>query len=333
MKNPKPKLRSYLKERFQHPFKSLYDLIYTDDSGNLYQESFNPQAAIINIAAVLLISTSVIFLNCTILYIVLTLIFLYILRYLRYFYAKFTILDENNKPVEECKAYTFRQKLMLATEVVLMLLITIGSCYLFNTSAYARKINGNDFNIGETFLKPTNQYIESFEQAYKESKKFSEADVPSAFLTHYGTQVHSEGKDYYFVFTNFHPSLFIKRSNEFEILLVWTNQRLYKGCLSFCRLDYQSPYSEFKPLELPITEIHSQKVIEILYDNTDLANEKVEYYYIGTHFLTDLPKLSAPGGDTLAVQILIGDELQYYTVNIAEGTAVLEKTAKLEYGE
>ncbi len=142
--------------------------------------------------------------------------------------------------------------------------------------------------------------------------------------------IHSEGKDYYFVFTNFHPSLFIKRSNEYKILRVWTKQRLYKGCLLFCRLEFDPLYSDFKPLVAPVSEVDTQKVIKILRDNSDLNEEIVEYYYTGTHFLTDLPELSHPGGDTWAVQILTGDQVQFYTVNVSEGTAVLEKTIQIE---
>ncbi len=187
----KPKLRLYLKARFQHPFKSLRDLIYTDDSGNRYQEYFSPQAAIINVAAVLLAVISVIFLNCTIWYVLLMVIVLYVLRYLRYFYANFSVTDENNNPVGERKAYSHSKKLLFTTEVIFVLLVAIGAYYLFSTSLYARVVLYNKIDIGETYLHLTDQEIESFEQAYKESIKFAKANVPSAYLTDYGIQIHT----------------------------------------------------------------------------------------------------------------------------------------------
>lgn len=336
MRKPKPSLSIYLKTRFKHPLKLSYDLIYSDDLGNRYEENFNAHTAIINLTAIGLSLVTLIRLNCTIWYFLLWVLIFFVLRYLRYLWADFSMLDENNKPSEKTETMSIWQRIFLVLEVISMISIVTGVTILSNASPYARAANylsqpiiDREIETGKTYKHEIDQKADSLLQAYEASLDLAKTGSPNAVITDYRVALLPEGTVYLFIFKNESPSAFLKLTDEFEICRVSTNL-VYEDFLSYSYLKYDSAFAHFNPVDPPATEIDTQKIINILWTNAGFNQEDVEGIYIGTHFFTDLPELSDPGGNTWAVQVEIDDKLFYYTVDLAEGTAVLEKTAKTE---
>ena len=328
MRRPKPRFRVFLKTRFKHPLTLPYDLTYINEAGDQFQENFSAHTAIFYIMAAALIFISFVYLNTTIWYFLLWALVLFIFSYLRYFWAEFYLLNENNEPIESENKRSGWWKALIALELVLMIGLPI--------VVYTASIDSPYFKVwypiedGETYHRPADHKIEDFWQAYDAAINFVEQNAPSAVITQYGTVVYPDGEEsYYFTFKNQTPSAFIRRTFEFHVLLIYYSRDFHYG--SYCsNWGYDSLYSAFKPIDPPATEIDTQKIIDILYVNTGLNKEDAEYFYISTHFFTDLPELSNPGGDNWAVQVVIADTRYYYTVNLTEGTAVLEKTEPIE---
>lgn len=225
MKRLKPKLSVYLKTRFKHPLKPSYDLIYVDDSGSRYEENFSVHTAIINLTATGLSFVTLIRLNCTIWYFLSCIFVFLILRYLRYLWADFSVLDEDNKPTEKTETMSIWQRVFLVLEVISMITIVTGVTILSNASPYARATNylsqpiiECEIEIGKTDKHAIDQKADSLVQAYAASLDFAKQGAPNAVITDYCAAVLPEGTVYLFVFKNKSPSIFLKLTHDTKFL-------------------------------------------------------------------------------------------------------------------
>lgn len=204
MRKPKPKLSTYLKTRFKHPLKLSYNLIYIDDLGNRYHEDFSAHTAIINLTAAGLSLVTLIRLNCTLWYLLSCIFVLFILKYLRYFWADFRMLDDNNKPTDTIDTMSIWQRIFFAIEVLLMISIVIGVTIISNASPYARvdnyllnTINDSELEIGETYKYSIEQKPDSLLKAYEASAEFAQTRAWNGIITHYGAAVFPKGTIYF----------------------------------------------------------------------------------------------------------------------------------------
>ena len=332
MRKPKPGFRMYLKTRFKRPLKLplplSYDLIYTNEAGDRFKERFSFHTAIFYITVAALVFISLIYLNATIWYYILWIFVLFIFSYLRYFWEEFDLLNENDQPNRiDHKRPGWRKAL-----IVLELLFMVGLPFIVYTAAvdspYAR--SKHYIEEGDARVDLLDYHIEHLWQAYDAATDFVEQNAPGSIITEYGIAMYSDGeKIYTLTFRNQTPSIFIRRTYEYDVYRMESSPDYYSG-LIWSYWNYDSPYSRFKPIDPPTTEIDTQRIMNILWTNTDLKQKDIEGLYIGTHFFTDLPNLSDPGGDTWAVQVATADTFYYYTVSLTEGTTVLEKTKPIE---
>ena len=331
MRKPKPGFRMYLKARLKNPLTLLlplsYELTYTSKTGDRFKERFSVHTAIFYIAVGALLYISYMYLNTTIWYFILWAVVLIIFSYIRYFWEEFDLLDENNEPIER----NYKRSVLFYAFITLELALMVGLPAVVYTAAlhspYAKLSNPALEGKSSNFY--TNGLIENFLQAFDSAADFADQNAPKAVLTQYGIVIYPDGEDYCFTFKKQFPSLFILRTYEFDSLFIYYPSNFDYG-VNCTYWDSESLYSTFEPVPPPTAEIDTQIIIDILCASTDIKREDTESIYIGTNFFTDLPNLSDPGGDTWAVQVVKADTRYYYTVSLAEGTAVLEKTNSIE---
>jgi len=186
------------------------------------------------------------------------------------------------------------------------------------TTIYSKDPITIDYNYGKI---PLSQNANTLLQVYKEVRLYIDTFCPEAEITDYAAEQEDGTILYYFTFKNFRRGLLYKEA--YKIISVDVNPD--EDWMRFDYYGYHAIQNWFRPVKPPENDINMEKIIDLVLQETNLTDEDVEYYWIGTNFLIfDSQNMIDPSGDTWAVIIVLKGKQYYFTVNVAQNTIIKE---------
>lgn len=325
-KRPKPGFKNFIKTRMRHPLMSHDGLVYVGVSGERFRDAGSVQTFLLPAFMIFLLIATIITVDYTLFGLMMWILLFIMHRYLRYFWTEFLRVDEEGNIIEDegrttkgnkrsNNEYKAWQKALFALEALLILAAVAGVTAITLSPAFA--VEYPPISLYEI----KNPEGMTFAQIYSEVKKAAEDRFPRAEPVNYGV---SNFRGYSFLFRNPNRGLVIHNIVEMTEALVYFGS---ESTMVVWRDNTHIPLRWVfqQTLSSPPESLDFRNMLEIVLHKAGLSENDVKNLTIeacssdwNANHITD------PGGNTWAVEFAVNGTQYYYTVNLAEGTAIKE---------